>query len=101
MMPLKKYFFVLALLFSFSGLRSQFTGYTFCDWSEIKFDQDYIPKKTDTCIVFVSARRYFPDKKEYLDNDFDSTHTLHYFNIYFARNSWVCVPRKSIEEAFS
>ncbi len=100
MMFFKKYFPALVFLFLFTGLHSQSGGYTFCDWEDIKFDPDYKPKETDTTIVFVSTRHYFPGKVEFLDYEFDTTHTLHYFNMYFNRNKWICVPKKTIEEAF-
>jgi hypothetical protein len=99
MTPLKKYFFVLAFIFSVSFLWSQ-SGYTYCDWDKIKFDLKYTPAEGDTAIIFVSTRNFFPDKTQFFDYDFDTTHTLHYFNIYFNHNNWVCVKRKNLEEAY-
>lgn len=86
-------------LLCFNG-RSQFSGYTFCDWDKIKFQPAYSPSATDTAIVFVSVRNYFPEKTEFMDYEFDSTGALHYFTIYFSGNRWVCVPRKNLQDAF-
>lgn len=100
MNSLKRYFFLLTLLFSISIVKAQFGGYTGCGWEDIKFDPDYKPQSTDTAVIFVSTRNYFPEKTEFMDHGFDTTHTLHYFNIYFNRNKWICVPKKSLEETY-
>lgn len=101
MISLKKYFLFLAFLCILSGLKAQFGGYTGCDWDKITVDPNYVPTKNDTAIVFVSVRNYFPEKLEYLDYDLDTTGTLHYFSIYFNRNKWICVPRKTLEETYA
>jgi hypothetical protein len=101
MIALKKYFLFFTFLCSLSFLKAQFGGYTGCDWDKIKVDPNYVPTPTDTAIVFVSVRNYFPEKLEYLDYDLDSTGTLHYFSIYFNLNQWTCVPRKSLEETYA
>jgi hypothetical protein len=100
MRDLKKYFFAVVLLFFLSNLKAQSSGYTFCVWEKIKVDPKFIPADTDTVIVFASVRNYLPDKPECLDYDLDTSKTLHYFSVYFNRNKWVCVPRKSLEDAF-
>lgn len=100
MRNLKKYFLALAL-FSITVSKAQHSGYTFCDWDKITFNPQYTPEKTDTVVVFVSVRNYFPEKNEFMSNELDSTQTLHYFSIYFNRNKWVCVTRISLEEAFT
>lgn len=100
-MPLKKYYFVIVLFASFLNIKAQFGGYTGCDWDKIKFDTSYVPTANDTAVIFVSTRNFFPDKKQFFDYDFDTTHTLHYSNIYFKGNKWICVKRNSLEEAFN
>lgn len=52
-------------------------------------------------MVFVSCRNYFPGKEKFLDYDFDTTNTLHYFNIFFNHNKWICVHKNSLQEAIA
>ena len=94
----KKYFFAIVLLFSILNSKAQ-SGYTYCDWDRIRLDAKYIAAETDTAIVFVSTRNYFPDKPEFFDYDLDTAQTLHYFTIYFNRNYWISVPKQNLEEA--
>jgi hypothetical protein len=100
MRDLKKYFPAIALLFFLFNLKAQFSGYTFCEWELIKVDPEFVPASDDTLIIFASVRNYSPGKPQCLDYDLDTSKTLHYFSIYFNRNKWICVPRKSLEEAF-
>lgn len=99
MSSFKKYFLLIFLFVIFIS-KAQTSGYTFCDWDKIKLDAKYIPNENDTAIVFVSVRNYFPDKTEFLDYELDTTHTLHYFTIFFNQKKWVCVPKQNLEEAF-
>lgn len=96
---LKKYFLVLVLFVSFLNTKAQFSGYTFCDWDKITIDSKYIPTQNDTAIVFASIRNYLSEKTEFLDYDYDTTRTIHYFSIYFNHNKWICVPRNTLAEA--
>ncbi|MGZ3932162.1 MAG: hypothetical protein ACXVP0_12555, partial [Bacteroidia bacterium] len=91
---------LLFLLFAAGGYsqKGPYPDYTHCSWNKIRFIRDYKPT-TDTGVVFVSTRNYFPEKDEFLSVDNDTSHALHYFNIYFKGNSWVCVPRISLEDA--
>ena len=98
MSSFKKYFLVIFLFVIFIS-KAQTSGYTFCDLDKIKLDTKYIPNENDTAIVFVSVRNYFPDKTEFLDYELDTTHTLHYFTIFFNQKKWVCVPKQNLEEA--
>ncbi len=98
MISLKKYFFAVFLFVTFIS-KAQFSGYTFCDWDKIAFNPKYSPSNSDTAIVFVSVRNYFPDKAEFLDYEFDVTNSLHYFTIFFNQNKWICVPKLNLEEA--
>ena len=93
----KKYFLVL-FLFSILTSKAQ-SGYTYCDWDRIKLDAKYVPAETDTAIVFASVRNYYSAKTEFFDYDLDTSHTLHYFTIYFNHNNWICVPKKDLNEA--
>lgn len=95
----KKFFLALFFFVTFIS-KAQFSGYTFCEWELIKVDAKYVPTNDDTLIVFASVRNYLPDMPECLDYDLDTSKTLHYFSIYFNHNKWVCVPRKTLEEAF-
>lgn len=99
MSAFSKYSLLLTFLFILSDTEAQ-SGYTYCDWDKIKLDQAFVPTEADTAIIFVSTRNFSPDKSEFFDYDLDTTHTLHYFNIYFNHNRWTCVKRESLEEAY-
>jgi hypothetical protein len=101
MTALKKYHVLILLFISCSFLRSQSTGYTFCDWDKITFKQDCKAEESDTCIIFASTRNYFPTKTEFFDYDLDTSGTLHYMNVYFKGNKWYAVPRKDLEDALA
>ena len=77
----KKYFLIL-FLFSIVISKAQ-SGYTYCDWNKIKLDPQYVPSESDTAIVFASVRNYYSGKAEFFDYDLDTSHTLHYFMVYF------------------
>jgi hypothetical protein len=80
--------------------KGPYLDYTHCSWNKIQFVKGYLPD-ADTGVVFVSTRNYFPGKDEFLSVDYDTSTTLHYFNIYFKKNSWVCVPRENLQEAMN
>jgi hypothetical protein len=101
MTSLKKYPVLIFLLISCSVLRSQSSGYTFCDWDKITFAEDTKVEEGDTCIIFASTRNYFPSKTEFFDYDLDTSGILHYMNVYFKGNKWYAVPRKDLEDALA
>ncbi len=94
--------FLLSLFLS-SGItvfsQGQNSGYTFCNWEDITVKEVYMQTKEDTAIILVSCRNYLPGTEKFLDYDFDTTNTLHYFNIFFNHNKWICVRRNNMQEA--
>lgn len=101
MISFKKFIILLPLFIFYSVVRAQSSGYTFCDWNKITLTDNYSAKEGDTCIVFASTRNYFPEKEEFFDYDLDTSGTLHYMNVYFSGNKWICSPKKDLEEAMS
>jgi hypothetical protein len=94
-----KYFYVI-IFFGLLSLTKAQSGFTHCDWDKIKFDPSFVPTENDTAIIFVSVRNFYPDKTEFCDYDCDPTNALHYFNIYFNHNQWVCIKRNNLAEAY-
>jgi hypothetical protein len=97
----KKYRLLILLSIFCSVLRSQSSGYTFCDWDKITYTVDCKVEESDTCIIFASTRNYSPSKAEFFDYDLDTSGTLHYVNVYFKGNKWYAVPRKDLDDALA
>ena len=93
---------IFFLFFAFASLAQPENKYGIvepvCSWDVMTLKKDYSPIKGDTCLFVVSTRNYDASKKEFLDNDYDTTKTLKYFAVYFNRNNWIAVPYSSLEE---
>ena len=95
----------LIFVFLFSNIavfpQGQNCGYTYCSWEDIIVKESFTQTNEDTAIILVSCRNYFPNQQKFLDYDFDTTNTLHYFNIFFNQNRWICIRRNNLQEAIS
>lgn len=72
--------------------------YSYCNWSNVSLNKNYIPTENDTCLFVISTRNYDESKHEFLDYDYDTTGTLKYFALYFNANQWTAVPHASLSE---
>lgn len=83
-------------------LRAQHNRYfSSLDWDNVVLKKNYLPSPNDTCIVFVSLRSYAESEKMFMGYDCDKNMTVHYFNIYFNGNKWICVPMKNLAECLA
>lgn len=71
--------------------------YSYCNWDNMQLNRHYQPAPDDTCLLVVSTRHYHDSLKEFLDYDYDTTASLHYFAVYFRGNAWTAVPYSNLE----
>lgn len=97
---MKKAIYIVTV-FIFAALAGKSQNYQYhsdVEWDKVELKKDYQPTKEDTCIVFASVRGCDESEKIFMGYDCDRNVTIHYFNIYFKGNKWICVPKKNLSE---